>query len=209
MTKILLKCRFCNTTIERERSAYNKANKVSQTNHFCSRYCSFKYNTLINNIDVICSQCKKELSRRKSEVAKVKNCFCSSSCAASYNNTHKIKGTRRSKLEQYLEEQLSALFPRLEILFNYKDTINSELDIYIPQFRLGIELNGIYHSKPIYGEKKLKKIQNNDLLKIEACNKHLITLVIIDTSNQKKWNPKSSEEYLESIKELLNSYMLL
>lgn len=207
MTKILLECAFCNTTIEREKSAYNRANRVGQKNNFCSRDCFFKYDRLVSSADSVCTLCSKEFRRYNREIKKVKNCFCSSSCAATYNNTHKTKGTRRSKLESYLEEQLSLLFPSLVVRFNNKDIINSELDIYIPQFKLAIELNGIYHSKPIYGEEKLKKIQDNDLLKKEACTKQLITLVTIDTSNQKKWNLKSSEEFLLSIKELISGYI--
>ena len=36
----------------------------------------------------------------------------------------------RSKLEKWLEEQLIKMYPNLEIHFNRKDAINSELDIY-------------------------------------------------------------------------------
>ena len=80
------------------------------------------------------------------------------SCAATYNNKNKTHGTRRSKLECFIEKKLSELYPDLTIHYNQKDTINSELDIYIPSFKLAFELNGIFHYEPIYGEEKLNQI---------------------------------------------------
>lgn len=202
---ILITCDFCKSIVERKVSSYNRSIKKGQKGYFCSRPCVLKY----NSVERVCPQCGKNVHRCKFEAAKSKNSFCSQSCSATYNNTHKTKGSRRSKLEKYLEEQLTLLFPNLEILFNCKDVINSELDIYIPQLKLAIELNGIHHYQPIYGEEKLKKIQNNDSLKTEVCNKQLITLVTINTSNQKKWNRESSKNFLATIKELLDSYMLV
>lgn len=203
MTTTPITCKFCNSVVERELSKYNNSLKRGQKDWFCSKPCMNYY----HRVERDCSECGKKIVRSSFQAAKSKNSFCSLSCAAIYNNTHKTKGSRRSKLEKYLEEQLIVLFPTLEILFNYKDVIGSELDIYIPSFRLAIELNGIYHFRPIYGEKKLKQIQDNDCSKIEACNKQLITLVTIDTTNQKQWCRESSKDFLTSISELLNSYL--
>ena len=115
------------------------------------------------------------------------------SCAGTYNNTHKTHGTRRSKLEVWIEEQLTKLYPNLEIHFNQKDTINSELDIYIPSMKIAFELNGIFHYEPIFGEDQLNKIQNNDHRKFAACHEAGISLCVIDTSGQKYFKPKSSQ----------------
>lgn len=208
VTFISLECSFCNSSIKRTISKYNQVKKLNQNVFFCSQTCSGKYKSQTLNVESTCSQCSKKFIKKQSQAIRSKNSFCSCSCAATYNNAHKTKGTRRSKLEKYLEEQLAILFPNIEILFNCKDVINSELDIYIPDFKLAIELNGIYHFKPIYGEKKLKKIQDNDLLKIEACNRQFITLVNINTCKQKKWNRESSQKYLDTISELINSYLV-
>jgi len=89
---------------------------------------------------------------------KTNNHFCSRSCAATYNNTHKNTGTKISKLEIWLQTKLTEQYPNLEIHYNRKDTINSELDIYIPSLKLAFELNGIFHYEPIYAEDKLNQI---------------------------------------------------
>ena len=205
ITTTLIVCNFCNNLIQRSLTRYNSDLKKGQKLFFCSRSCVSKY----KSVERECLYCCKKIRRFNSVAAKFKNSFCSHTCSATYSNTHKTKGTRRSKLEKYLEEELTLLFPQLEIKFNCKDVIKSELDIYVPRFRLAIELNGIHHFDPIYGEKKLEKIQQNDLSKIEACNKQLITLVTINTSNQKKWTCASSKDYLTSIRELLSSYVLM
>jgi hypothetical protein len=210
MTKVILslKCSLCSTTIQRDIGAITQAMKKGQKYMYCSRRCFGKHNTLLNTTEISCTQCGKKVIRKICLVKVVKNPFCFCKCAAKYNNPQQYKGSNRSKLEKYLEQQLVTLFPILDIRFNNKDTIGSELDIYIPQLRLGIELNGIHHYKPIYGEKKFKSIQNYDSLKIEACSKQLITLVIIDTTKQRRCNPKSSQVYLDTICEIIDSYKL-
>tara|TARA_Y100000310_G_scaffold339131_1_gene430862 strand:+ start:964 stop:1656 length:693 start_codon:yes stop_codon:yes gene_type:complete len=154
---------------------------------------------------VSCQQCKKQFLKRTSQIKKHKNHFCSHACAAIYNNTHKKHGTRKSKLEVWLEIQLPDLYPDLEFHFNRKDAINSELDIYIPKLKLAFELNGIFHYEPIYGQKKLGQIQNNDNRKFQACIEKDIELCIIDTSSQKYFKPKTSQKYLDIIDNIINS----
>ena len=70
----------------------------------------------------------------------------------------------------------------LDISYNKKDIIESELDIYIPSLKLAIELNGIVHYEPIYGSDKLTKIQNNDKQKSIRCYEAGIEFATIDTS---------------------------
>jgi very-short-patch-repair endonuclease len=135
---------------------------------------------------------------------KYKNNFCSSSCAAIYNNTHKTYGTRRSKLEKYLEEKLKEKYPKLDIHFNRKDAINSELDIYIPSLKLAFELNGIYHYEPIHGPEKLASVQNNDQRKFQACLERGIELCIIDTSSIKHFKENKANKFLNIIIEIIS-----
>lgn len=153
---------------------------------------------------VKCLQCSKEFEKYNANIKKTPNHFCSKSCAGIYHNLHKSYGTRRSKLEKYLEDQLTVLYPKLTILFNKKEIIGSELDIYIPILNLAFELNGIFHYEPIFGKDKLEKIENNDQLKFKACIENKINLCIIDVSNQKGFSVKSSKKYLDIIINIIN-----
>ena len=154
---------------------------------------------------ITCNECTKKVKRPLNQIKKSNNNFCSSTCAAIYNNRYKTHGTRRSKLEDYLEKQLIILYPTIEIHFNRKDTINSELDIYIPSLKLAFELNGIFHYEPIFGENKLSKIENNDNRKFQACLERKIELCMLDTSKQKYFKETSSQEYLNIIINLINN----
>lgn len=157
-----------------------------------------------------CFNCNKQFFKQPAQIQRSKsgNHFCSRSCAATYNNQNKSHGTRRSKLEIWLEEQLTTLYPDLEFHFNRKDTINSELDIYIPSLKLAFELNGIFHYEPIFGESKLQQIQNNDDRKFQACLEQGIELCIIDTSNLKYMKPKKFQKYLNIICDIINDKLL-
>jgi len=133
------------------------------------------------------------------------NNFCSQSCAATYNNTHKQHGTTVSKLEKWLCIKLKEMYPSFTILFNNKEVIGSELDIYIPQFKIAFEINGIHHYKPIYGQEVFTKIKNNDNKKIIECSKRNVKLYVIDTSNQQKFNEITSEKYIKQIADIIDS----
>jgi DNA-binding XRE family transcriptional regulator len=182
--------------------------KSPNKNKFCSEICSNNYKQ--NKIDVVCAYCNITFQKTKSQISRSKtgNQFCSKSCAAQYNNTHKTTGNRRSKLENYLECELIKLFPNLEISFNNKTIINSELDIYIPSLKLAFELNGIFHYEPIYGNNKLLQIQNNDNRKFHECLEQGIGLCIIDTSQQKYFKEQTSEKYLNIIINIIKERML-
>lgn len=110
-----------------------------------------------------------------------------------------------SKLERWLQERLQRLYPDLEFHFNRKDTINGELDIYIPSLKLAFELNGVFHYEPIYGPEKLANIQSNDGRKFQACLEHGIELCIVDTSRMTNFKERGALKYLEVIQGVLNS----
>lgn len=173
---------------------------------YCSTKC--KYDASNKQLIINCDNCQISFMKRQSEFKDSKKHFCSRSCAVTYNNKNKTHGTRRSKLEIYLEEQLSILYPNIEIHFNRKDTIGSELDIFIPSLNIAFELNGIFHYEPIYGVDKLNKIQNNDKNKFHLCSEHKIDLCIIDTSQQKYIKPSTSQKYLDIITKIINERLL-
>lgn len=164
-----------------------------------------KKRELNNRVYTKCSECGENIMKKPSEIKKSKNgnLFCNRSCAATYNNKHKTSGTRRSKMEIWIEEQLKTKY-NFEILFNNKEIIGSELDIYIPHLKLAFELNGIFHYEPIYGDKKFESIKNNDNRKFQACLEKEIEFCIIDTSGSKKFKPERDKKYLEIIEKVIN-----
>ena len=185
-------------TFQRERAKKQKENNESeylQSPEHCA-HCNIiiEYDKFLG---------KRTEKRKKLKQGKVYNYFCCSSCAATYNNTHKTKGNRKSKLEFYLEKELPLLYPDMEFHFNRKDAINSELDIYIPSMKLAFELNGIFHYEPIYGETKLDQIQNNDKRKFQACLERGIELCIIDSSNLKYFKESNAKPYLDIILKII------
>jgi hypothetical protein len=109
---------------------------------------------------------------------------------------------RRSKLEVWIEDELKKEFS-FEIIFNGKEAINSELDIYIPSLNLAFELNGIFHYEPIYGDKKLESVKNNDDRKFQACLENKIEFCTIDVSGSKHFKPERDKKYLDIIKNII------
>lgn len=200
-------CVNCNKpfNVPKKMIIYELKHKIG-FNKYCSRQCQY-INRTTTEI-VICKSCGKSIKKEQSQMKKVSNHFCSSSCAATYNNAHKVIGTRRSKLENYLETKLIESYPTLEIHFNRKDTINSELDIYIPSLKLAFELNGIFHYEPIYGQDKLSSIQNNDNRKFQACLEQGTEICLIDTSSQIYFKEESSIKFLTIITEIINKKLL-
>lgn len=167
----LLNCDICQKQYKTSPTKFYRSKKNINRNkprHYCSFQCRMKGLGRKESQLVSCGFCGKERMKTNSDIFATRNHFCSQSCAAKYNNSHKTHGTRRSKLEVWLEEQLLSLFPSLIFHFNRKDAVNSEIDIYIPSLSLAFELNGIFHYEPIYGADKLCQIQNNDQRKFQA-----------------------------------------
>ena len=190
-----VKCNRCSKSIMKYPSDLNKNGE-----YWCSVKCRYPDN---KKRLVSCLKCSKEFFKLNAECVKSPNHYCSHSCSASYNNTHKTHGTRRSKLEIYLEEQIKEQYPHLELICNQKTAIESELDFYFPELRFAIELNGITHYEPIYGEDKFEKIQNNDKRKVIACYEKEIELAIIDSSTCSYLNEAAKMKYKNLVFELL------
>ena len=197
-------CYQCNNTFLTNKKYILQTLKGNKkySSKYCSRLC--KSNSEHNSILVKCINCNFQFLKKPSEINRSNNNFCSKSCSATYNNKNKTAGNRRSKLEIYLEEQLTILYPNLSIDFNKKDAIGSELDIYIPSINIAFELNGIFHYEPIFGINKLDQIQNNDQNKFKLCIERKIDLCIIDTSSQKYVKPSTSQKYLDIITNIIN-----
>lgn len=202
--RLPLKCRHCNNVFLQTKKYITRVLKNNGKGHsadFCSKSCS---NTFRNtqqhsrpNLDYVCKNCGHIFQD------KCARSFCNRSCSAIYHNKNKTHGTRRSKLEVFIEKELTLLYPNLEIHFNRKDAINSELDIYIPSLKLAFELNGIFHYEPIYGVEKLTKIQTNDDRKFQACLEKNIELCIIDASSLKYFKEHNVRKFLDIVNEII------
>lgn len=153
-----------------------------------------------------CKQCGNDVYRTPGSFKQYnsKHVFCSHSCNATYQNMHKTKGYRRSKLEIWIEKQLTELYPTLEIHYNKTNALDVELDIYIPSLKLAFELNGIFHYEPIYSQKKLDRTKMFDQMKFQLCIGKQIGLCIIDTSHQTKFTEKSSIVFLDIIRKIVD-----
>ena len=177
----------------------------TNTNDFCSKRCKNQHFWTGHSHTTLCKQCSKSFNKQQYRIVNTKHNFCSQSCAAKYNNAHKTKGTRVSKLEKWLAIKLPEFYPNLEFHFNRKDAINGELDIFIPSLKLAFELNGIFHYEPIYGSDKLTSTQTNDCRKMLACAEYGISLCVIDVSHQLYFKEQTSMKFLQIIQNIINA----
>lgn len=192
-------CETCGNKFDKKSYQIRKTSR-----NFCNKKCSGLADR--TKISAMCANCNAKIEKLPNQKARSKTgrVFCSKSCAATYNNTHKTHGTRRSKLEQWLEVELRTRYPNLELLFNKKDAINSELDIHAPSLNFAVELNGICHYEPIYGTDKLLQIQNNDTRKFQACLEKGIELMILDVSSLSYFKPTAAQKYFDMITSVLD-----
>lgn len=171
---------------------------------YCSKECLHKAQDTRQTI--LCTLCNKPLTKQKKKISK--HNFCSRQCSGKYNTAHKTHGYSRSKLELWLESKLKDIFVDLDFLFNDRERVNAELDIYIPSLNIAFELNGIFHYEPIYGKEKLHSIQNNDTRKFQACLEQGIELCIINTTEQNRFTEQSSKKYLDIIVTIIRQKQL-
>lgn len=208
--KLPLQCKECGKTfyVSKKTIKFVESHPNKGTCEFCSQHCVNQGRK--KQIKVKCHQCGKEFEIKQSLYSRshTKHFFCSKTCAGQYNNTHKNYGFTRSKLEIYLESKLNELYPQMEILYNDRKAIKSELDIFIPKYNLAFELNGIVHYEPIYGKDTFEYIQNRDKNKFQLCQENNISLCVIDTSSLKYFKEQNAIKYLNIITEIINSRLV-
>jgi hypothetical protein len=202
--KLSLECLYCKKTFYKEKYQITRALKPNSKKKadYCSHFCYSQ--TLKNKKTILCVNCGVGITRTPQKINRYKNTFCSQKCSGLYNSKNKEYGNNRSKLEIWLEEQLTNLYPSLKILYNDTITIKHELDIYIPSLNIAFELNGIFHYEPIFGIKRLESAQRNDLSKTKACFDAKIDLCVIDTTSQKYFKEKTSKVFLDIITNIIN-----
>ena len=198
-------CKNCGMRFEIDQKGITYAGKKGREwGIFCSQKCRGEHRTITQKPFVECTQCGVMFRKRLNQNKKSKsgNHFCSNSCAATYNNRNKKSGYRRSKLEQFIENRLHVEFPQLKIVANAVGIIGLELDFYLPQLKLAIEINGIFHYQPIYGEEKLIRMQKNDVGKHYQCNSQGIYLFVY-RDEHKRFTTPNGEETWNEIREVI------
>ena len=104
--------------------------------------------------------------------------------AEKYRRERGVLPNGMSGTEEVALEILEEMYPKEEIRTNDRKTILNpntghylELDYYLPNINIAIELNGITHYEPVYGEEKFKRQLINDTITREVCKELGITLI--------------------------------
>jgi hypothetical protein len=204
---ITLTCEYCNKEFKRELRTHNQRMQNNAKHIFCSNTCRGNYDYNNKSQIVLCSFCNNKIIRQLNEIKRnlYQRFFCNRSCAAKYYNSHKTTGCNRSKLEIYLAEQIELNYPELKCIYNNTETINAELDFYFPTLKLAIELNGIFHYEPIYGQDRLEKIQLTDQQKILLCNQNNIEICIIDSSSCQRLTQNQKDKYWSIVNNIIQN----
>ncbi len=207
--KLKVSCIQCQQPfyISKERIKTYQKISASLRGSFCSASCRnnfFYKDDWKPPIVFNCDQCGKEVKQRYQQYKQYKNHFCGPSCRSKYTQSHKTWHSRRSKLEKYLENQIKLTYPNLNIIYNDRTMLSGlELDIYFPDLKLAIELNGPLHYEPIYGQDHLNHIQSKDQRKFQICFEHNIELCIID--NLRNFSTKFGETIFSQLKQIIDS----
>jgi len=172
------------------------------TKKYCSVICRNK--SYEQKYKTKCKQCGIVLYKTKTQLKVAQNNFCSTSCRGTYY-IQRRKNTRRSKAETYLVEKIKTEFPNVKIETNTKKILKCkyEIDIWLPEYQLAIELNGPCHYINLYGD--LKKVQQRDLTKQKEIEDRGFKLISINVNipDYKKVYKIIDDEYETVIKQLL------
>ena len=172
-------------------------------NVFCSSKCNKQYRKN-NTTEKIynCASCGQKIKVPLHKVKKSKNHFCSRSCTAKFYGFLQKIHRSRSKLEHYLEAQIKESFPHLKLIANDRVCLSGkEIDLYLPEIKLAIEINGPHHYKAIYGKDRMVSTLQNDTFKRLMCMVKGIDLICIPYLET--LTNKNKVEYLGKIFELI------
>lgn len=197
-------CEFCSKDFTPTYLQLWKHRKGQSAHLFCSRSCRVSYYK--NQVEMPCAQCGLSVSRPQSELRKSKsgNIFCSPTCSTIYGNYTSKKQITTSAIERYFQEQISKDFPDLNVIYNNNDAIGCEIDIYLPDFKIGIECHGPFHYKPILGGySRFLKTLANDMRKAQMAKDADVLLFAINISGTR--GKKAQNRYYPQIKKLIEA----
>jgi hypothetical protein len=180
--KKILKCPTCEEDFKIKLGIYNSTRRRKPGHIFyCCKQCHSK-SMITSSSDIvsfICDNCGKSFDKmKKLRLQPLK--FCNKSCRAKYFARVNNLGGQRSLMEQKLELYIREFFPSVILNINDRDILGGlELDLYLPELRFAIEVNGPCHFIPIWGEDTLKHTRRNDIIKSNYCQKKGIRLLYI------------------------------
>jgi very-short-patch-repair endonuclease len=123
-----------------------------------------------------------------------------------------------SKTERHLKNKLEEIGVRVEFHKNVIASSKLEIDLFLPELKTAIEIDGPGHFLPIWGEEKLQKQKNSDIIKqgillktgyavlrIRQVDKSisltkmnmLLDIVVEEINKIKKKFPKSGQRLIE------------
>jgi ribosomal protein L33 len=211
---ITLLCHACGIEFQRKKSEVMKSIRKGKK-FSCSVGCS---NRLSNSglqrfVTLKCDECGQEFTRvmkdyRKNQLRNAAKLYCNKHCAMIALNKSPRSSRPTSSHEVIMSQIIKDNYDNNICIFNnVRDVFpdNLEIDIWIPSVCLAIELNGVCHFYPIYGEDRLKKTQSNDYKKSMLAQKMNINLLTIDTSSLKS---KSKQQVLNFLNDKFTDSVL-
>ena len=219
---IPLECRYCKNKFHKKAGSirlgirqYKLHPETEIPKRAVSGFCSKRCRHIAENKTLVCkcSECNTTFLRGNAACMGYKtrkngssHLFCSHRCHGFYAAKHyKKKTSARSKMEIYTLSQLQIIFPNINFLPIDKTAIGRELDVYIPNLKLAIEFNGIFHYQPIFGLNRLLAAQRNDIEKVIICKEKNIDLHVIDTSKMKYYSIYKCAPYIEMCISIINN----
>jgi hypothetical protein len=177
VARVEINCMWCGILFSKKQSLFSY-----RENHFCSRLCSSRFQDKKHNVE--CFVCGKHFRKSKYQSEKRPRHCCSSECVKVLNNNFKDWASNRSKLELAIENHLGVIFSGLDIRYNKTD-MGYELDIFIPDLKLAIEINGIYHYENIFKNNRFERTQQIDNEKVDKCRELGVNLFVINVSKDR------------------------
>lgn len=183
MKTIILTCMACGEKFPRREACYKADMARGRTKICCSRTCLGK-SQRVPVAEILCKNCGKIINRLNKDINRSKNHFCSSSCAASYNNKHRIVH-RQHKVHKCLDCRLPFIKKKnvvrcdlcIEIwknrLLNRKKSEVSKRDITTSARAIAMK-NGLLNKCKVCGytlhvdachRKAINKFSNNTLIR--------------------------------------------
>lgn len=198
------KCEWCEKDFTPTYLQLWKHRKGQSAHLFCSRPCRVGFYR--NQVEMPCAQCGTSVTRPQSELRKSKsgNIFCSPTCSTIFGNYTSKKQITNSAIERYFQEQIKKDFPDLKVDYNSNDAIGCELDIYFPEYRIGIECHGPFHYRPILGGyPRFLKTLANDIRKAQMAKDACVLLFVINISGAR--GKKAQNRYYPQIKKIIEA----
>ncbi len=189
-------CDFCSKEITSRPRAW-----IRHKTCFCNKECEGKFKT--NRITINCSVCNKQVE----SVLSKKRTVCSKECMKIHlRRSYKTrKVTRVSFTEVFLVFMLKKNFSNLKIIENDREILDGfEIDIFLPEFKIGVECSGVHHFLPVNGEGNLAKVQKRDKMKRGLAFKKGIKIITLKylMSHSKTTKTKLINLFLELCAEL-------